>query len=264
MRCDFSRPGEDGRLPGGFQEFRRGLIYTVRPRMLDAPVCGERYRILVSTKRRIPAGEPWESYAPCYRRAAALLGARVEELRATSAAPLNTFTVAEGWFRLETPEGPIASAAITVDVLSGQDVGAVCDRDEPSDEALRAPFVEQLEAGVYERGPGWDEWYNEFDLLPSDRSIVSLSYGEYVSPSAVLDFEPIVRRAEQRAHFQHESLEEHDRAGAFRIIRRAWQCLETGKPSQPLLAHVDIYFGGRAATLPRLPRDAAGTPASVD
>jgi hypothetical protein len=146
VTCDFSRPGEDGRLPGGFQEFR-------------------------------------------------------------------------------------------------QDGGAVCGRDEPSAEALRAPFVEQLRA-AHERGPGWDELYNEFDLLPSDRSIVSLSYGEYVSPSVVLDFEPIVRRAEQRARFQHDSLEDHDRADEFRIIRRAWQCLETGKPSQPLLAHVDIFFEG--------------------
>lgn len=232
---DFTAHGADGEPLEGFREFQRGVVYTVHPRMF-ALQPGEDYRILACTRRKRPPGEPLLSYELFYRRVQSLLRDRVEEFRRDTASPLDVWTTAHGWFDLDIPGGVLGGAVIA-QALRVADGEAPRGQDEPSAEQLRRPFGEQLAAADHRDALRWDEFYNEFDMQPADRSIVTLSYGEYVTACEGLDFEPIVRRAEQRATFLY---------GDCRVIRRAWQCLETGKPSRPLMAHVDVYFSDRA------------------
>ena len=230
---DFSARGADGNLPNGFVEFQRGVIYTVHPRMFAALEPGEEYRVLATTRRKRPDGEPLDSYEPFYRRVRSLLDRRVNELQRQTSAPLHTWIAAHGWFDLKIPGGVMGGAAVAlgIRVANGD---APRSQDEPSAELLRTPFVEQLAEADQRDSWRWDEFYNEFDMQPADRSICNLSYGEYISTYDGLDFEPIVRRAEQRARFIADR--------SLSIVRRTWQCLETGKASRPLMAHVDIYF----------------------
>ena len=244
---DFAAPGADGVLPDGFDEFHRGLIYTVQPRMLAGLRLGEQYRILVTVRRKVAAAEGVESYAPFYVRAQALLQARVVELQGAHEMPLHTWIASHGWFRMPIPGAALAGAAIALGVTcadGGAELPAGHGAPLPHD--LRAPFVEHLGAVDRREPMQWDEFYNDFDMGSHDAPIVTVSYGEYVESPVAIEFEPIVRRAEGRARMHYESLERDERSGPFRIVRREWTCLETGKRSQAWLAHVNVYVAAGA------------------
>lgn len=240
---DFTVPGSDGLLPSDFVEFQRGIICSVHPRILAPLVPGQTYTILVSSRIRVAAGERVTSYAPWYRRARSLVRARSAELRCAAGGALETRIVSHGWFGMEITGGSLVGAAVTAAVacpIDGQEWPAAV-RD-PSDEELRLANVAQL-AAVTDRGDWarWDEFVNEFRLGSDTGPIETFSYGEYVPRCEGLDFAPIVERAERRARRHFESLEQ-TAEGTFRILRRDWTCLETGKHERPWLAHVNVYF----------------------
>lgn len=241
--ADFTAPGSDGELPAGFEEFQRGVIDTVHPRLLAPLVPGQTYTILVSSRIRVAAGERVASYAPYYLRARSLVRARAAELRCEAGAALEARIIAHGWFGMEITGGSLVGAALTAAVacpIDGQELPDAL-RD-PSDEELRLANVSALPA-VADRGgwTRWDEFVNEFRLGSDTGSIETFSYGEYVRHRDGLDFAPIVERAQHRARRHFESLE-HTAANAFTILRRDWTCLDTGKPERPWLAHVTVYF----------------------
>jgi hypothetical protein len=63
---------------------------------------------------------------------------------------------------------------------------------------------------------------------------------EYVASPADVVMDAVVARAEGRARFYLEVAGAADEQ--LRIVRRDWNCLETGKSAKPFLAHVDLLF----------------------
>jgi hypothetical protein len=239
---DFTNPGADGALPDGFVEFQCGLIYSVDPRILSPLVRGQRYRIFASARQKV-AKKDVESYGPFYRRAKALLDVRLTELQGENGDPVRAWVESHGWFGMDIPGGQLVGAVIALGVMCGEGVTPPAGQRDPTADDLRSPFVEQLPKSVADqREWSWDEYYNDFDLTDGEGSILTLSYGEYISPSGGIDFAPMVRRAEHRARLYHESLAGRADGSVFRIIRREWRCIETGKAARPLMAHVDVYF----------------------
>lgn len=239
---DFTLPGSEGRLPIGFVEFQRGVIYSVHPRLLAPLVPGETYTILASSRIKVAARERVASYAPYYGRARSMIRARVAELRCATGDAPELRIVSHAWFGMEITGGSLVGAAVRAAVVCpviGQDLPAGV--PDPTGEELRAACVSQLPA-LTNRGDWarWDEFVNEFRLGPIG-PIETVSYGEYIPHRDGIDFAPIVQRAEHRARRHFESLEDTS-VETFTIIRRDWTCLETGKSAHPWLAHVNIYF----------------------
>ncbi|HEX7361199.1 MAG TPA: hypothetical protein VF283_11980 [Bryobacteraceae bacterium] len=100
---------------------------------------------------------------------------------------------------------------------------------EPTEQAFLSPGGASFEELAQLNLQRSDEFYNEFDFSEvstcgSDPDPVTFSYGERISTSAAVDFEPFVHRAEQRAKRYHSFLKDlgETRSGALRIIHREW------------------------------------------
>ena len=238
-------------------DFQRGLIYTVHPRILAPLVPGEEYRILASTKIRLPKDAQLPSFEPLYRRARLLARRRAEELTCQdgSNAP-RSWIASHGWFRMDLPDAALAGAVVVVGAacgtvsLGGVSPGGVSPggvspgevsppgRDEPTREALCSPHTSEM-AGL--RDAEWDEFYNDFDMRSSvdEASRMTVSYGEYVFAREGLDVDALMARALRRAQWYFGLTEPNV---DMTLARQEWACLDTGKTAKPLLAHVTMYF----------------------
>jgi hypothetical protein len=245
---DFGAPGYDGAVPTRDDEFQRGLIYTVHPRMLAPLKTGMTFRIMVSTRCRVARHETIPSYAPFYQRAKSLLDARLAELAcdAESTRP-HSWIVSHGWFRMDMDNSALVGAAVTGGVMcpmpgveppSGQRVPTEDDLRVP----LMTPFAEMAKHPDA-WATAWDEFYNEFDFRVSDTGrLVTVSYGEYATAEGTLDFEPIVKRAEHRARCYWACLARTNPEQPFVIAGREWTRIDTGKVTTPSLVNVTTYF----------------------
>jgi hypothetical protein len=236
---DFSQPGSDGDSsvsfePSGFADWRRGVVYTVRPEMLAPLPRGEERRIGVSIRRHIGKREPFASYADLYHRAAEIGARRVEEIKsADPACSVHSWTATHAWGRFE---GRIdfLYTFVTLGVVS---LSPSDPRPEgegaPMAEALLAPgglSKEMVAALGQDHWKRIDEFYNDFDFPDASASSAYMfSYGEYVPSRDRLDYAPIVERAQWRAR-QH--------VPESRIVRREWY-----STSAPDLAVVHVYLG---------------------
>jgi hypothetical protein len=63
---------------------------------------------------------------------------------------------------------------------------------------------------------------------------VTISYAEYVPDSSTVNFAPIMERAERRARLYSDS--------PFTILRREWECVATGKATDPAVAVVYLFY----------------------
>ena len=223
------------------RDFQRGLIYTVHPRILAPLVAGEQYRILASTRILLQRDQQLPSYEPLYRRARLLASRRARELSCESASdPPGTWVLSHGWFRMDISVGAIAGAAVMLGVCCGTMVPR--GRDEPSSDALTLPYTPDMVAESGLRDGTWDEFYNDFDMRSPEEhasSDVTVSYGEYVFSRNAIDVDALISRAERRARSYFGLV---DPAGDITLISREWTCLDTGKASRPLLAHVMMQF----------------------
>jgi hypothetical protein len=97
---------------------------------------------------------------------------------------------------------------------------------EPTEEDLLSPGGASLEEIAHLTPHRADELYNEFDFTgPStpDSVPITLSYGERVSNSAPIDFQPFVQRAERLAETYHSFLTDlGETRDTFRITHREW------------------------------------------
>jgi hypothetical protein len=131
-------------------DYRRGLIYTVHPRLLTSLDRGIEYRIVASVRRRrVEDGAP-APYDELYARAQRLLSARVDELR--DVAPpgqLCTGIAAHAWFSMSLPAFRLAGAAITLALRSTPDLADVPQgHAPPTPEQLRAPLRDARPTGL--------------------------------------------------------------------------------------------------------------------
>lgn len=236
---DFTQPGSDGVPIDGANEFQRGLIYTVDPRVVRPLASHTDYRIVASTRFWIPKGVEFSGYEQLYRRARRLIDRRRSELLcADSGTNLHTWIVSHGWFRMEIATGALAGAVVTLGATCSSE-DAPRGQDEPTPESLTKPYVEQLGA---KGATSFDEFYNDFDMRtdrtqPSD---LTVSYGEYVPSRDGLDYKALVGRAEDRARAYVEVVADHGEE--LTVSHRDWTCLDTGKPSKPLLGFVSLLF----------------------
>ena len=241
---DFSQPGADGERVEAANEFQRGLVYTVDPRILAPLASGEEYRIVASTRLLISKDEDFAGYEPLYRRARRLIDRRRAELVcADEENSLHTWIASHGWFRMDVTKGALVGAVVTLGVACAfPSAPAPRGQEDPSDESLKTPYVAQLSPSGDARKPWFDEFYNDFDYRQdhTQASVMTISYAEYVQSRDGLDFKDLVTRAEDRARGYLDVVrgdgEELHPAG------RDWTCLDTGKSSKPLLACVTLLF----------------------
>ena len=225
-------------------EFRRGLIYTVDPRILIPLTSGEVYRIVASTRLLIAKDAAFTEFESLYHRARRLIERRRNEL--TSASPqsrVHTWIVSHGWFRMDIGKGALVGAVATLGVTCAPPTADVPQgQEEPTREALQSPYVAQLQPADGSSKPWYDEFYNDFDMR-TDRdqsSALIVSYGEYVPSRDDVDFDSVIARAEDRARSYVDAVK--DDGEELSLARREWNCLDTGKSAKPFLAHVDLSF----------------------
>jgi len=240
LSLDFSAPGSDGTLPPGHDEFQHGLIYTVHPRLLAPLQPGRDYRITASTRKKI--SDPIASFAPLYRRATSLVRARAEELTCEPHATRHTWIASHAWFRMDLPRLAMAGAVVTLGVTCGLRKVLAVGKPEPTADELACPSIAQLKPDDYAPpSQGWDELYNEFDVRDqraADGSIVTFSYGEYVTACDGIDYRDYVERAERRARRCYEPLS----STPVTTVHRDWTCIATSKASNVCLVHVNVYL----------------------
>ena len=221
-------------------DFQRGLIYTVHPRILAPLVPGEQYRILVSTRIRLPHHAPLPSFEPLYRRARLIARRRADELTCQDETGRPRMWIAShGWFRMDISDSALAGAVVVVDVTC--DV-APPGKDEPAADALCSPYTSEIaDVRTTVREGAWDEFYNDFDMRHSvdEPSVLTVSYGEYVSACKQIDVDALTARALHRARSYFDLTEP---GVDMTLVHQEWACLETGKIARPLLAHVTLNF----------------------
>jgi hypothetical protein len=225
-------------------EFQRGVIYTVDPRILAPLTPGEEYRIVASTRFLVPKDAAFTDFELLYRRARGLLERRRSELTCAShEASVHAWIVSHGWFRMDIGKSCLAGAVVTLGArCASADADLPHGQDEPTGEALRSPYVAQLGGAGGTDALRYDEFYNDFDMRAdrSQASALTVSYGEYVRSREDVDVSAVGARAEDRARFY---LDVVGTAGEqLRIARCDWNCLDTGKAAKPFLAHVDLVF----------------------
>lgn len=116
-------------------------------------------------------------------------------------------------------------------------------QEAPTPEALTSPYVEQLGGPGNDRDALWfDEFYNDFDVRRdrASSSVLTISYGEYVSSPDAVDFDAAIVRAEHRARMYIDLVA--DEGESLEIAQREWRCLDTGKSAKPFLTHINLVF----------------------
>lgn len=236
-------------------DFQRGLIYTVHPRILAPLVPGEEYRILASTRIRLPQSGQLPSYEPLYRRARLLARRRAEELTCEDASlHPHTWIASHGWFRMDISDAALAGAVVVLGAECGR--AAPPGREDPTAEALCSPHTSEMAEIRSLRDGTWDEFYNDFDMRTSvdEASVVTVSYGEYVFAREGLDVGALMSRALRRGRSYFDLTEP---GVEMSLVGQEWECLETGKTSRPFLAHVTMQFNDtppRSACARQIPR----------
>ena len=250
MGADFTQTGERGELPADFQEWRRGLTYTVRPELLRPIPPTRELRLNVTVRHVVPNGASAPLFADLYERAATIVAARIGELRCDDRTALaRAWTLAQAWFVNELGDNSVYSASITSAVSFLNDGSPVpMGEPRPDAAALLVPSGGTPEAfaakHVNDQGSRrLDEIYVDFRHSEPARDI-TISYGEYVAACEGVDHTPIVERAEKLARFHYDTLSARDGAvnPPFDILRREWTCLSTNKSVDSSIATVHVYF----------------------
>jgi len=250
MGVGFSQAGEHGELPLDFQEWRRGLTYTVRPELLRPIPSRRELRMNVTVRHVAPRSAPRPSFADMYERATTIMEARIGELRCDDATALaRVWILAQAWFVNDFSVRSVYSASITSGVSFLDDAGPVpVGEPRPDTAALLVPSGGTPEAfaakHVNDQGARHlDEIYIDFEDADTSRD-VTVSYGKYVASCDEVDYAAIVQRAETRARFHYQTLSVPDGSARlpFDILRREWTCLSTNKTADPMIATVHVYF----------------------
>jgi hypothetical protein len=246
----FSHAGADGELPPDFQEWQRGLTYTVRPELLWPIPSTRETRVNVTCRFVASRSAPPPSFADLYERATTIMDARIGQVRcADTTTVARAWILAQAWFVNELGDRSVYSASITSGVCCLGETSLVPAGElRPDPAALLAPGGGTPEAfaakHVNDRGARrLEEIYIDFEHAGAARDI-TVSYGEYVAACDAIDYAPIVERAEMRARFHYQTLSVPDGVAKlpFRVLRREWTCLATGKTADSSIATVYIYF----------------------
>jgi hypothetical protein len=250
MGREFSDAGEYGELPQGFQEWQRGLTYTVRPDLLWPIRLKGEVRLNVTVRHVAPRPGTPPSFAELYDRATTVMAGRIGALRCDDmTAVAGSWIVAHAWFVNELGAKSVYSASIT-SAVSFLPEGTPAPVGEPRPEAaaLLVPSGGTPEAFAAKHANDQDarrldEVYVDFEHAGPARDI-TVSYGEYVPTCHGLDYAPIVARAEACARFHHRTLGASDRSVTlpFDVLRCEWTCLSTNKTVDPAIATVHVYF----------------------
>ncbi len=221
---DYSQPGSDGTLPGGFVDWQRGLVYTAHPEIPSLLPRGVEYRIAAAFKRRVADLEKFTAYKPLYERAAEVANTRIAELicPVDGGEPLHIWIMGHVWGSISAGGHGYASAALSIGVVCpAKGAAKPLGLNAPTPAELTVPGQENPEVFASERA---HEIYNEFDVRSASEpnsGLVTLSYGEHASVREKMDFQPFVQRAENRARFHYGLLNAQPRS-PFQIVHREW------------------------------------------
>ena len=225
----FLAAGADGELAPGSSLWRKGLVYTTRPKPAGRLQHGD-YRISAGFKRGVASAHAFTGFHDLYRRVVTVAGRRVSQLTCPDTREIpSSIILGHAWRPLgENIVTSLITLSLRCPAQDGSTHGLVRGELPPTDEALRFPggaTLEDLERLAPQRA---DELYNEFDFTdPSSPNTdpITFSYGESTfSSDQSLDFTPFVERAETVARSYHALLQSFGEAGAdsFRIQRREW------------------------------------------
>jgi hypothetical protein len=237
--ADFTRPGSEGQLPDGFVEWQNGATHTVWPEMLEPLRRGQEYYMYAGVWGRVPKYGEFTGYGTLYRKAKTIVATRMKEFTCGSrGAGLHNWVAGHAWFRKDVPSSTLVAAFLSVGLLypeSGQERPKGVSYPEEMD--LTSPggmTPNEIDPKLFKRPA---EGYVDFMQDPANGGpdIAMLSYGEYVPNAEGLNYEPFVRRAEERARFSLRVSQKGARP--LRVIRRQWFCA-----TNPDIAVVHVYF----------------------
>jgi hypothetical protein len=188
--------------------WRKGLVYTKRPPLDSGP-----YRISASFK--CGSGRTADGFGRVYQRVRTL----AERVRLESRQTAESRIACHGWRRFGDGDF-FAGAFINIEV--GGSPGGPPGEPAPTPDDLMTPGGATLEDLTRLSPQSAHEIYNEFDFTDSSQPNVhsiTLSYGEPISATHAVDFEPIVQRAERMAESYYAFLKDQDevRSDVLRI-----------------------------------------------
>jgi hypothetical protein len=215
---DFFAPGGDGDLSPALNLWGKGLVYTLRRR----PAPPREYRISVGFKR---LDRPTAGFLDVYRRVGEIAARRVSEIASKTGVAPRSVILGHHWGRLGND---MTTALVSVGVSgSPKSWTGIKSQPSPTVEQLCSPGGASLDDLARLAPEQADEVWNEFELTDSnghDSGVVTVSYGEPVAQSGLIDFRPFVLRAERFARYYQGLLrtfgEIADRS--FTIRRREW------------------------------------------
>jgi hypothetical protein len=219
----FSVPGHDGELPQGTNIWRKGMVYTSRSP--GSIVVTRGYRVAAGIKCGLGSWSSQIGFSKLYHRVKRIAAGVIAKKTCAETREIPVPVVSgHAWGSFGPGEG-IGTALVVMGIrcpppsLLGER-----DQEGPAEEALLSPGGASLEELTLLSPQSAEEIYNEFDFTePSDHDPITLSYGERLS-GPVLNFEPVVRRAERMAAHYHSILssvgEVH--SGSLKVVRREW------------------------------------------
>jgi hypothetical protein len=219
--------GSDGELDSAANIWRKGIVVTKRASAQSPSGLEAGYRISVVFKRSISAACPFAGFHDLYRRVSCLADERVSALVSprNSERPLSAI-LCHGWRLLGNP-GTMAAAFITLGIgPRGENGTSLGSMPAPTDNELRSPGGASIEELSRLMPQSAEEIYNEFDFTEPFTSMsdpITVSYAERVPEGDLVDFEPLLKRAETFAKWYHDLLKQFGEVkSSFRVMRREW------------------------------------------
>jgi hypothetical protein len=200
------------------------VVYTRRSPLGEYAPSG--YRVTAAFKCGPGTAAAKSGFQALYRRVRSLADNAIAEKACCSAeeAPLNK-VLCHGWRTFG--EKNVSAAFIMLELRRPPFArDEQFDKVEPTERDFLEPGGSSLEEISLINPQRADEFYNEFDFTQSssDSDLVTLSHGEHIPASTLVNFEASVRRAEKEAERYYTFLRSQGETTSrgFRIIHKEW------------------------------------------
>lgn len=248
---DYSRPGQEGRLPRNAVITRQ--VEQSGPPLPETLACGRTYTIAATARQAVVTCETF-NYEPLYRRALENVQWRLSEIRCPEECPRQaTWIVGRKWdcFPSGSAFVVFASAKVTVRCLES-DEAAPTGLGEAPGGAFQAPYEAFGPGERFETFQGADELLfeeigDDVDVLCPAEELARVRYHEVAPACTGLDYQPLVEHATRQAEAYHAYMrcQEPCQKEPFVVLRREWDCSPDTR-----LVDISVYFRIRC-TRPR-------------
>ena len=243
---DFTAPGSDGDTTGN-SPWKKGVVFTNRKGSAKYEA-GD--RIWVGIKRGMFPIRSLVGFRDLYNRVSLIGEQRVFELVSARTDLAKTAPIiCHGWMLVgdggrpttRTGEAKMAGAFVMLELQTNSQSPPQGER-RPTDGELSIPGGTSLEDIARAEPQRAVEAYNEFDFAGSANDLITVSFGQKITPSenGAYDFQRSVESAAEFARSYHSRLASLGEVQTtFQIARREWFLAD------PSFATVHIFFHGQ-------------------